>query len=167
MATEEKKRFNIIDWAIVLLIVLAAAGLVLRYGLAEKWKNSQNTVRAEIRFSISNIRETSYTGGYFAPGTRVYNSDADNNYIGVFAGEERFSYMPAKYYQISSSGEIVEERSVLDRIDVTGVILTEGVKNDNGFFYGGSTYVAPGQYISINTGGLRVQILVEEVTVLG
>ena len=142
MSAERKKAkkiaFNLLDWLIIVALLLAGVGIWFRYGLAEKWENQKNTVTACISFSISNIKETSFTGGYFAEGNAVFNADADNNLIGYFAGEDKFGYVPAVYYQHTKSGEGIIKQSAYDRIDVVGAIMAEGLLTENGFFYGGT-----------------------------
>ncbi|MBE6640313.1 MAG: hypothetical protein E7619_01875 [Ruminococcaceae bacterium] len=169
--TGEKKKarkiaFNLLDWIIIVSLVLAAVGIWFRYGLAEQWKNKQNTVTACISFSISDIQENSFTGGYFSEGTAVYNGDAGNNLIGHFASEDKFGYVPAKYYQHTKTGEVVIKQSVTDRIDVVGAIMSEGVMTENGFYYGGTTYIAPGQTVLINTRDIKVSVLITDIEIV-
>ena len=169
--TSEKKRakklaFNLLDWLIIVALLLAGVGIWFRYGLAEQWENKKNTVTAYISFSISNIKETSFTGGYFAEGSAVYNADADNNLIGYFAGADKFSYVPAVYYQYTKTGEGIIKQSASDRIDVVGAIVAEGLLTENGFFYGGTTYIAPGQIVLINTRDITVSILITDIEIV-
>lgn len=169
--TNEKKKakkiaFNLLDWIIVISLLLAGVGIWFRYGLAEQWQNKKNTVTACISFSISDIKETSFTGGYFAEGNAVFNGDAGNNLIGHFAGEDKFGYVPAKYYQHTKTGEVVIKHSVTDRIDVVGAIISEGVMTENGFFYGGTTYIAPGQTVLLNTRDIKVSVLITDIEIV-
>ena len=170
MTTDKKKvkkiAFNLLDWLIVVALILAGVGIWFRYGLAEKWENKNNTVTACISFSISNIKETSFTGGYFAEGNAVYNGDAGNNLIGYFASEDMFGYVPAVFYQYTKTGEGIITQSATDRIDVVGAIMAEGLLTENGFFYGGTTYIAPGQTVLINTRDIRVSILVTDIEIV-
>ncbi len=162
----KKIAFNLLDWLIVVSVLLAGIGIWFRFGLAEQWENKQNTVTACISFSISNIKETSFTGGYFAEGNAVYNADADNNLIGYFAGEDKFGYVPAVFYQYTKTGEGVIKQSASDRIDVVGAIMTEGLLTENGFFYGGTTYIAPGQVVLISTRDIRVSVLITDIEIV-
>lgn len=159
-------RLNLLDWILIAAILLSAVGVWFRYGFSENWKNKKNLVTAQITFTVSDIKETTYTGGYFREGTQVFNNDNDNSLIGVFAGEDKFSYIPAKYYVTTKTGETVIKQSVTDRIDVTGAILSEGIKNENGFFYGGTTYIAPGQTILISTRELKLVVLITDIQIL-
>lgn len=170
MTSDKKKAkrlaFNLLDWLIIVALVLAGVGIWFRYGLAEKWENKTNTVTACISFSISNIKETSFTGGYFAEGNAVYNADADNNLIGYFAGEDKFGYVPAVFHEYTKTGEGVIIQSASDRIDVVGAIMAEGLMTENGFYYGGTTYIAPGQTVLISTRDIRVSILVTDIEIV-
>ncbi|MBQ1212353.1 MAG: hypothetical protein IIX69_02930 [Clostridia bacterium] len=161
-----KLALNILDWLIIVALLLAGVGIWFRYGLAEKWENKTNTVTACISFSISNIKETSFTGGYFAEGNAVFNADAGNNLIGYFAEEEKFGYVPAVYYQHTKTGVGVIKQSASDRIDVVGAIMAEGIMTENGFFYGGTTYIAPGQTVLINTKDIKVSILITDIEIV-
>lgn len=161
-----KLRLNLLDWIIIAALLLSAVGVWFRYGFSENWKNKKNLVTAQISFSVSDIKETTYTGGYFREGTQVFNADNDNTLIGVFAGEDKFSYIPAKYYVTTKTGETIIKQSVTDRIDVTGAIISEGIKNENGFFYGGSTYIAPGQIVIICSQDLKLMVLITDIQIL-
>lgn len=163
-----KKRiaFNILDWIIIVAVVLSALGIWFRFGLAKQWQNKNDTVTAHISFSISDIKETSFTGGYFAEGSPVYNADAGNSLIGHFAGEDMFRYVPAKYYEHTRTGEIVVVQSVTDRIDLDGVIISKGLNTENGFLYGGSTYIAPGQTLRLTTPQIEVSVLITDITIV-
>ena len=163
---KKKISFNILDWIIIVAVLLSAVGIWFRFGLAKQWQNKNDTVTAHISFSVSDIKETSYTGGYFAEGSPVYNADAGNSLIGYFAGEEMFRYVPAKYYELSSTGEVVVVQSVSDRIDLDGVIVSAGLNTENGFLYGGSTYIAPGQTIKLNTPQIEVSVLITDITIV-
>lgn len=163
---KKKIAFNILDWIIVVAVVLSALGIWFRFGLAKQWQIKNNTVTAYISFSISDIKETSFTGGYFAEGSPVYNADAGNSLIGHFAGEDMFRYVPARYYEHSRTGEVVVVQSVSDRIDLDGVIISTGLDTDNGFLYGGSTYIAPGQTIRLSTPQIEVSVLVTDITIV-
>ena len=170
MTAEKKKAkrlaFNLLDWLIIVALLLARVGIWFRYGVAEQWENKKNTVTACISFSISNIKETSFTGGYFAEGNAVYNADADNNLLGYFAGEDKFGYVPAVFYQHTKNGEGIIKQSATDRLDVVGAIMTEGLLTENGFFYGGTTYIAPGQTVLINTKDIIVSILITDIEIV-
>ncbi len=170
MTSDKKKTkklaFNLLDWLIIASVLLAGVGIWFRFGLAEQWENKNNTVTACISFSISNIKETSFTGGYFAEGNAVYNADADNNLIGYFAGEDKFGYVPAVFYQYTKTGQGVIKQSVSDRIDVVGAIMSEGLLTENGFFYGGTTYIAPGQTVLISTRDITVSVLITDVEIV-
>ena len=163
---KKKIAFNILDWIIVVAVVLSALGIWFRFGLAKQWQTKNNTVTAYISFSISDIKETSFTGGYFAEGSPVYNADAGNSLIGHFAGEDMFRYVPARYYEHSRTGEVVVVQSVSDRIDLDGVIISTGLDTENGFLYGGSTYIAPGQTIKLSTPQIEVSVLVTDITIV-
>jgi len=163
---KKKIAFNILDWIIVVAVVLSALGIWFRFGLAKQWQIKNNTVTAYISFSISDIKETSFTGGYFAEGSPVYNADAGNSLIGHFAGEDMFRYVPARYYEHSRTGEVVVVQSVSDRIDLDGVIISTGLDTENGFLYGGSTYIAPGQTIKLSTPQIEVSVLVTDITIV-
>ncbi|MBR6742494.1 MAG: hypothetical protein IKM09_03515 [Clostridia bacterium] len=163
---KKKIAFNILDWIIVVAVVLSALGIWFRFGLAKQWQIKNNTVTAYISFSISDIKETSFTGGYFAEGSPVYNADAGNSLIGHFAGEDMFRYVPARYYEHSRTGEVVVVQSVSDRIDLDGVIISTGLDTENGFLYGGSTYIAPGQTIRLSTPQIEVSVLITDITIV-
>jgi len=163
---KRKIALNLLDWIIIVSILLAGVGIWLRYGFVEEWQNKKNLVTANISFTIADIKESTYTGGYFSEGSPVYNVDNNNSLIGHFAGEDMFSYIPAKFYEHKKNGEVVIVQSVTDRIEVNGVIVSEGIMKENGFFYGGTTYIAPGQNVIITSRELKVSVLITDIEIV-
>ncbi len=157
----KKLKLNLIDAVIIISLIIAAVGVYVRYDLSGMWRESSQTVNAAITFSVSNIQAES--ANYFVEGAEVYNCDAANNLIGTLAGLDEFVIEPAVFYVDNGKGAFEEVYSTQDRIDVTGVINAPGVMTENGFLYGGTTYIAPGQTVTVETKDLLIVILITNI----
>lgn len=152
-------RFNAVDAVIILIVIAAIFGIWYRYGLRDKIENSRNMTEAVISFRISDIQEAS--GELLTDGTAVYYKTAGID-LGKLTGSAVIS--PAEVYAVNDNGETVLLYSVNGRIDAEGSILAEGVfKDGEGFFAGGTTYIAPGMKLDVMIGNLDVSVYVLDV----
>mgnify|MGYP003525944255 CR=1 FL=1 len=142
-----KKRMNVIDVLILILLVVCIAGLVVRFGNFGSVSSSENLGSYDIYFSVSNIAYTSEDA--FVQGDTVTLADSGTA-LGEFAGLE--TILPAEFFARDKSGNlIVVNYPQSTRIDVTGRILSHGVMSENGYLVGGTTYVAPGTEYTVQS----------------
>jgi hypothetical protein len=155
----KKLRPNIIDIAIIVVIIAALVGIWARFDLSRRFTSDGVMQPGEISFLILNIMGTS--ANELQDGTAVYDKTT-GNYIGKIDGTSITS-TPAEAYIVGDDGIIKKTTTTTGREDVRGVILTEGTHNADGFYYGGNTFVAPGMEIEVNTENLDVTMLVTGV----
>lgn len=156
----KSKRFNALDWIIIVVLVFCIISFALRYG--EKQQNSNIAVSGQYRISflVNNVRYTSADA--FVPGDKVFVSN-DNTYIGTI--EALDSNNPASFYETDINGETIKVYYPEGtRVDLTGTILSEGFMNDDGYFVGGSYFIAPGKALTIYTGHIYVDIIITGVS---
>ena len=151
-----KKRFGALDFVILIVLLLCAAVFALRFGYKEQISGDELMSKYAISFCINDGRHT--TADAFVKGDRVYVATEDN-YIGVF--DRLDSNNPAAYYVENSDIKIYYPEGT--RVDLTGTIISEGVMNDDGYFAGGSYFLAPGKKITIYTGHVFVDIVLTDI----
>ena len=135
-----ENRFNVIDAIIIIVLIACILGLVFRFGKFGKNALEENLETYEIYFSVSDIAYTSEDA--FVAGDTVTLADS-----GVVLGE--FSrigtILPAEFVTRDKSGNLISVNyPASTRIDVTGYITSQGIMTENGYFVGGTAYVASG-----------------------
>ena len=151
-----KKRFGALDFVILVVLILCAAVFALRLGYKEQISGEELTAKYAISCCVDDVRYT--TADAFVKGDRVYVA-TDDTYIGVF--ERLDSNNPAAYFDENSNTKVYYPEGT--RVDLTGTIISEGVMNDDGYFAGGSYFLAPGKKITIYTGHVFVDIVLTDI----
>lgn len=160
MENNNKKRLGVLDFAIITVLLLCAVVFALRYTYKEEISGEELTGKYAISFLITDVRHT--TADAFVKGDRVYVA-TDNTCIGTF--DRLDSNNPAAYYAEDPSAGIVKVYYPEGtRIDLTGTIISEGVMNEDGYFAGGSYYLAPGKKITVYTGHVFIDMTLTEIT---
>ncbi|MBQ8005978.1 MAG: DUF4330 family protein [Clostridia bacterium] len=152
------KNFNVLDWVIVVALVLCVCVFLLRYYQRDEISGEAVTGKYELSFSVANVRYT--TAEAFIKGDNVYVA-TDDTYIVVI---EDVVSTPAVYYADDPSSGV---KKVFypegTRVDITGTMLSDGFVNEDGFFAGGSYYLAPGKKITIYTGHIYLDIVLTDI----
>jgi len=160
---ERKARFNIIDLIIVLFIILAAVGVVLRYNLTDNIYFNANGETFEIEFETrENIQEASQD--YLKPGVKFY-INIESMEIGTIK-EILEIRNPALGYEGILQGDVVKS-DLPGRIDVRGIMVSTGRTTKEGVMINGNSFVAPGKEYLIHTGYLEVNIRILSVKKVG
>lgn len=156
----KQKKFNVLDWMIIIVLILCVAVFVLRYTRKEDIKENAIAGTYAISFTVKNVRYT--TSDAFVKGDAVYVA-TDDTYIGIF--ERLDSNNPSAYYAEDPNGGLVKKYYPEGtRVDLSGTIISEGVMNDDGYFAGGSYYLAPGKELTIYTGHIYVDVVLSGIT---
>ncbi len=151
-----KKRFGALDWVILIVLLLCVAVFALRFGYKEQISGEEITGKYAISFFINDVRYT--TADAFVKGDKVYVA-TDDTYIGVF--DRLDSNNPAAYLVENSGVKVYYPEGT--RIDLTGTLISEGIMNDEGYFAGGSYFLAPGKKITIYTGHVFADIVLTDI----
>ena len=165
-----KAHFNVIDAAIIVLVVSVILGIVFRSHIIDRLWAQSKTDDYVISYSIENIRYTTPT--YLNVGDEVYFADS-GELLGTLISESEnvnaLNITPASEYFTDTNGNIVEvfypdEES---RVDTKGRIECRGYYGeDGGFSVDGRHYLAPGQSISVNTELVTVTINILSIEAL-
>ena len=154
------RRFNIIDFFIILVIILCVLGIYFRAQIAEWIGVEKNLEEYNIEFKISGIRYT--TSKYLQSGNAVY-FDGGNILIGTIDGQ--CTVLPASAYVEGEDGVPVKVSYPKDTyIDVRGSIKCSGITKDDGFYLNGTYSLAPGSEINVRTEMLNFTLLVTEIS---
>lgn len=146
---EVKPKFNIVDLLIILFLILAAAGIVWKFNLADEINFNATGDIFEVEFvTASNIQEASQE--YFKAGEKFY-INIDSIEIGEII-EILDIRNPAEWYDSDLNGVIIETEQP-GRIDVRGVMQSKGrVKSDGEVLINGNVSIAPNKEFLAHTG---------------
>ena len=142
-----KRRFNLIDAFIIVLVILCVVGVYFRSQITS-WIGIEKKVEEyQISFDVSAVRYTS--GQYFYTGSQVY-LDSGNILVGTIEGN--CTILPAEVYVDVSDGSSVLTNYPKDTfVDVSGNIKCEGLEKDGRFYLNGSYSLAPGSQVNVHT----------------
>ena len=151
MRKENKRnfKFNIFDLVIILLVLVCATSVVLRYLEAPEWKEKYSISDYRLYFEIDDIKASSYK--YFSEnaGKTVYMKTSDNEKIllgklgpDMERGLAIYTYTDSEdesdkvaYYPESNSDSIYDEA----RCSIKGYIVVKGRMTNTGFLLNGET----------------------------
>ena len=158
--SRKKFRFNVIDIILVLVILLAAGGIIVRAGIGEKISVSSKSEEVEIRFLALELDHAA--GDFFIEGDTAYNNSTGKK-IGNISSEK--TIVPAEKLITLADGTIIKTESLDARkIDVRGGIITTGVFTEDGsFMLDGNTCLVPGMTLSFHTDNIIVTTVVTEI----
>ena len=160
---EKKSGFNIVDLLIVLFVILAAAGIVMRYNLADEIQFNALGETFEIEFKIGPIQEASRK--YLKPGEKFY-INIEGLEIGTIK-EILDITDPAVDYDTVINGTVIRTE-LPGRIEVTGVMTSKGrTTRDGDIYLNGNSFIAAGGEFLANTGKLEVTVRILSVKKVG
>jgi hypothetical protein len=148
MVKENRKfRFNIIDLIIVLFMILAVIGIIIRYDIADDINFNASGETFEIEFYVSDIRAGSEE---FLQAGETFYITIDSIELGTVL--RLTDVREAIVYLETSEGDIVQSFAP-GRVDVTGIMRSTGrTTREGNIMLNGQSFVAPGAHFFVHTG---------------
>lgn len=157
--TTRIKKPNALDIVILIVLIFCVLSFALRLREQSEIADSSLSGKYEVSFLVSNVRYT--TADAFVSGDAVYVA-TDDAYIGTF--DRIDSNSPAVHYAPDPDvGAVKVYYPEGTRVDITGTIISEGVMNEDGFFAGGSYFLAPGKKMTLYTGHVYLEVVLGEI----
>ena len=158
--TNAKRRFNLIDAIIIVLVILCIVGIYFRSQITQWIGIDRQLSEYKMTFKVSEIKYTSER--YLASGKRIY-LDTPAMELGTIDGNCTVS--PAETYIEQTDGSLIVAQYPKDTyIDVMGSIKCSGTQREDGFYLAGSYSIAPGMKINVHTEMLDFVITVIDIT---
>lgn len=138
---DDRPRFNIADVVIIIMFLLAIAGIALRaYGVFAEEDDMQSVT---IEFAINNISEEN---------VELYKGDnlflvSDDSKVGYLL---EVNTEAATAYAYNENGELVKA-TVPGKVSVTGKMVLDGKMTEKGFYLSGKTLLTETKDISLYT----------------
>lgn len=138
------KKINIIDIAVVVLILALVVFAYLKFGVYEHTKTDAEMNKIQFGIKISEVR--GYTGEAFKVGDTLYDSQTKLA-IGTITNVEMIT---SKINTETTDGRIIYVENP-ERYDVTITVETEGIENDKAYFANKSVELKVGSEKTVET----------------
>ena len=167
-----KKKINIVDILIIVLLVICIVGLALRFVLIKNTPDPNTLPDVETeKYYVSFItRDLRYSiTDYLKDGTELRFSDT-NKPFGTVYGSLDVKNAQKRYF--TSSGEYVSVYNMAEdervaRYDIQGTVLVEGKLNDDGILVindSASYNVALNKDVMLRSDNLLIKVYVTKIT---
>ncbi len=153
------KKINIIDLAVILLVIALIFTAYLKFGVYKHTKTDAEMSKIEYTFKISNIRE--YTANALKVGDIVYDEQTKLAIGTITAIDVKNSVNAVD----TSEGKIVIAENEFRR-DVTLTIVTYGLETDKAYFADRSVELKVGSEKKIETLYVKTTGMVMSIKVL-
>lgn len=154
---KSKIRFNIIDIIIVIIVIGSIVGVIFRYDIVDRLVLDSKRDEVNVSFMITGI----------SPQISEQITDGDEFYVvgssdsmGVLVEHTTGNFVTV---EANEKGEPVQSFDDTLR-DVRGTFSSLGVLNDEGFFLGGTLFIAPGKTLTIESRNVRVSVIITEIS---
>ena len=152
-----KVRFNIIDFLIIVIAIGCIAGVIMRYDIIDKIVVDRERDEVSVSFMITGI--SPQISDQIKDGDEFYVVGASTR-LGVLADH---TVGNAEKVEANENGFPVRSYDDTSR-DVRGTFTSYGVKNEDGFFLGGTLFIAPGKTLTIESRNVRVSVIITEIS---
>lgn len=142
--SSSRRVFNVIDFAIVLLVIVCGVSIFFRYDMENKILGGENETYV-VEFVCEKVRYT--TADYLNVGDTLYFRDS----TGVMGSVYGTIVSRPSYEEVVTSGKSITVYYPQDTmIDITGTLTVTGTMTENGFLVDGHTYIAPNSLIEVS-----------------
>ena len=163
----DKKSTNVADVMIVLLCILAIAGMVLRFGFLEKIEQRAHDTEATVSVLIEDISKSS--ADMLCDGDVLRFSESGDE-IGLIKSP---NIKAAIYYFYTNDGQVVAKPSTDDvenaegdvKVNVEMQLSVKGEMTEKGFMLNSTKYIAPNMTLYTETEGLSVSMTVMNIVI--
>ena len=152
-----KLRFNIIDFLIIVIVLGCMAGVVIRYNIIDRIVLDTKRDEVKISFMVSGM--TPQIANAIVDGEEFYV--VGTSYTLGKLNEHNITN--ARIVEANDSGLPVESFDDTLR-DVRGSFTSYGVHNDDGFFLGGTMFLAPGKTLTAESKSVRFSLIITEIS---
>ncbi len=159
-----ERRFNLLDAALLLLVLLLALGVWQRQNLQRLFTVDEVLDEYTVTFEIKKMRST--TVDLLDDGTVFYTeNEGERLELGTLTGQVAASAARVELYD--RNGQLVQAVYPQDPyeylLDVTGTLKCAGVERDGSFLLGGKMYLAYNKTVVVQTESADFEILITGV----
>ena len=154
-----KRKFNIIDVIIIVLVILCIVGIYFRSRITEWVGIDKQLVEYRLSFKVSEIKYTS--SEYLSTGEKIYLDNPDLE-LGTIDGN--CTVLPAEVYLEKNDGTLIRVDYPKDSfVDISGSLKCMGTEREDGFYLAGSISISPGMKLKVHTEMLDFTITITDI----
>ena len=157
---EEKKRFNALDVLIVLALIILIVVIIFRAQIISLFTDTKNNEACEIVFVCESVSNDVYQNIKDQSSLIWITADAQLGTMSIDQGSED----KARVYEKNEDGKWEMELSEVNT-RFTGKIAAT-LASDNGYYVGGTHFIAPGMTITVSTELAQFNILITDIVEL-
>ena len=154
---KSKIKFNVIDFLILLVIVIAVFTVFFRSGLNDTIVDARTSKTIEMTVRINNVQEETFD---ILQIDDVLYAQFDSIELGKITAK---SYRPAETYIALDDGTI-QKTYIPNRYDIFLTIEGKGNSTKEGNMLNGNLFVASGSYLAVYTNDVSFNLEVTSVT---
>jgi hypothetical protein len=156
---KSERRFNILDAALILLLILAIVGVWQRSNLQKLFTVEELLDPYTVTFEIKKVRST--TVDLLQKDTALYMIDGEER-VALGTLTQQVAASAATVYLQDREGNTVKAVYPQDAheylLDVSGELACAGVEHDGSFLVGGRLYLAVNQTVIVQTESADLEI---------
>ena len=157
---EEKKHLNGIDVLIIVILLIITAVIIFRSQILSFFTSSGTTESCEITFVCENIPKDVFENNVKQSSKNSLNWIDANSKLGVMSIDAESIGM-ARLYEKEANGQWSVTYSDI-AVRFAGKIKSTLISN-NGFYLGGTEFIAPGMTITVATELAQFEILIVDI----
>lgn len=156
MTDKKKKRFNVIDFVIVVVVLGCIAGIAARYNIVNRIVVDSDRDEVEISFLATDM---SPMLSYAVNVGETFYSEASGISMGPLI---EYDVKDSIITFINDSGE-KETAADPAKKDITGTLRATGIMSADGFMLGGTQYLAAGKTLTIQSLEVQLSVIITEI----
>ena len=150
-------KFNVIDLLIVVIVLGCIVGIVYRYNLVDRLMVNNKSDEMKVSFITTAVSKD----------IEDKISDGDVFYVEntgeAFGKLKEHESSDNSYVTADENGKAVISYNKELR-DIQGSFICSGVMRDEGFFIGGTQFIAPGSELVLESVNVRISVIITEIS---
>ncbi|MBE6574393.1 MAG: DUF4330 family protein [Ruminococcaceae bacterium] len=151
-----RKRFNVIDFVVIVIVIGCIAGLIVRYNIIDRVTSAVKNDKVSVNFIAykldPDVADSVKNG-------QVYYTSSGNISLGEI---KNISLRDSKLVYTDKDGKAQLGRDNAKR-ELKGSFSVEGAVTENGFMLDGVEYLAPGKELIIYSEEVQLSVIITEI----
>ncbi len=152
--SNDKPRFNVADFIVIIAIIAVIAAFALRIYNVLGVKD--NTQKISVKFEVTGVSEEYLT---IDEKDKFYFTK-DDSYVGFV---EEYELFDTVMYAYNDAGELVKA-AIPGKKNIVGTMVIECTKAENGFYLGGTTLISEGSTLKLYSASREMDFVITKIS---
>jgi hypothetical protein len=152
--SNDKPRFNVADFILIIAIIAVIAAFALR--IYNVFGVKDDTQKISVDFEITGVSEEYLT---INEKDKFYSAD-DDSYVGVI---EKYEFFDTIMYAYNDEGELVKA-AIPGKKNIVGTMVIECTKAEKGFYLGGKTLLSEGGTLKLYSASREMDFVITKIS---